>query len=72
MKAIEGYPNLARTSNGVIINTNRSEIQQARLNRQKLSIESLEQKKLKEDVLELKSDIDDMKTMLMQIVERLK
>lgn len=59
---VDGHPDLVRTSNGVILNVNTSEVNQAR-RRKKVWREQQAQ------IESLTSEVDQIKKMLMKLVE---
>jgi len=62
---VEGHPNLVRDKNsGVILNINKTEIEQSRLRK--------EQRREKDKEIEdLKNDVSEIKSMLNKLVEKL-
>jgi hypothetical protein len=63
-KKIEGHNGLVKTEDGVILNTNKSEIEAAR-ERKRL------RKEKEKEVEELKNDVSELKDMMKQILEKL-
>ena len=63
-KNVEGFNSLIKNEHGVVLNTNKSEIEAAR-----------ERKKLRQqkdnEVEELKNDVSELKDMIKQILEKL-
>jgi len=59
---VDGHPDLVRNTNGVILNVNTSEVNQAR-RRKKVWREQQEQ------IQSLANDVDQLKKMLMKLVE---
>jgi hypothetical protein len=69
---VKDEPDFARDpESGAIININRSAIERAREQKQVRLRKQAEDKQLREEVDSLKTDINDIKTMLSAIVEKL-
>jgi hypothetical protein len=69
---VKDEPDFARDpESGAIININRSAIQRAREQKQVRLRKQAEDKQLRAEVDSLKTDINDIKTMLSAIVEKL-
>jgi len=63
MKKVENHPNLAKDNKGIIHNINKDEIHIAR--HQKLA-----RRKKEEEIDQLKKDVDDIKSLLHQLIEK--
>lgn len=61
---VEGESGLVRDESGVILNTNSGEIEQARARKKAMQAKELE-------LTELKKDVDDIKTMLSKLMEKI-
>lgn len=61
---VEGENGLVRDESGVILNTNSGEIEQARARKKAMQAKELE-------LTELKKDVDDIKTMLSKLMEKI-
>lgn len=61
---VEGENGLVRDESGVILNTNSSEIEQARARKKAMQAKETE-------LAELKKDVDDIKTMLSKLMEKI-
>lgn len=61
---IEGHWGYVKDENGAILNTNKEEIEAAQRRK-------AERKKQENEIYELKNEVDDIKKMLTQIVEKL-
>lgn len=71
-KGIKDEPDFVRdVESGAVININRSEIQKAREQKKLRQAKLAEEKQLKAEVESLKTDINDIKSMLSAIVEKL-
>lgn len=71
-KGIKDEPDFVRDAeSGAVININRSEIQKAREQKRIRQLKQAEEKQLKAEVESLKTDINDIKSMLSAIVEKL-
>ena len=63
-KPVEGHPGLIKNEDGVVLNTNLSEIEQARARK-------LAKAKSKKEIEDLKQDVSDLKDMMKQLIEKL-
>lgn len=63
-KNVEGHSGLVKTEDGVVLNTNKHEIESAR-ERKRL------RKEKENEVEELKNDVSELKDMMKQILEKL-
>jgi tellurite resistance protein len=63
MDKVKNHPNLAKDKSGIIHNINKDEIKIAR--RQKLA-----RRKKEEEIDQLKKDVDDIKSLLHQLIEK--
>lgn len=71
-KGIKDEPDFVRDAeSGAVININRGEIQKAREQKRIRQLKQAEEKQLKAEVESLKTDINDIKSMLSAIVEKL-
>ncbi len=71
-KGIKDEPDFVRDAeSGAVININRGEIQKAREQKRLRQLKQAEEKQLKAEVESLKTDINDIKSMLSAIVEKL-
>lgn len=69
---VEGYENLARDpKTGAILNINKREIQNAREQKRVRKQRLQEQEQLKETVDKLENEMQEIKSLLSQIVEKL-
>jgi len=69
---VEGYENLARDpKSGAILNINKLEIENARVQKEIRKKRLEEQEKLKETVSQLETDVKEIKSLLSQIAEKL-
>lgn len=69
---VDDNPNLVRDNNsGAVLNINRNEIKEAKKRRNLARIKSQEQQQLKDDVNSLKKDMQEIKTILGKLAERL-
>lgn len=72
LQKVDGHNSLVRDpKSGAVLNINRTEAQRARQIKQMRIDKEKQDIKLREEVNELKSDVQDMKAMLSQIVEKL-
>lgn len=70
--SVEGRDDLVRDKNsGAILNINRNEIQNARKRKQIAQQKIIEEEQLKKDVASLKEDMEEIKTLLGKLAERL-
>lgn len=68
---VKDNPDLARDPNtGAIVNINTHEIRAARERKQKRKMHQAELQQLRDDVNTLKTDIGDVKQLLMRLLER--
>lgn len=63
-KTVDGHPGLIKNEDGIVLNTNLSEIEQARM-RKRSKAES------KKEIEDLKQDVSDLKDMMKQLIEKL-
>ena len=71
-KGIKDEPDFVRDAeSGAVININRGEIEKAREQKRLRQLKQAEEKQLKAEVESLKTDINDLKSMLSAIVEKL-
>jgi uncharacterized protein YlxW (UPF0749 family) len=71
-KGIKDEPDFVRDAeSGAVININRGEIEKAREQKRLRQLKQAEEKQLKAEVESLKTDINDIKSMLSAIVEKL-
>tara|TARA_A200000159_G_C7278707_1_gene320532 strand:- start:336 stop:563 length:228 start_codon:yes stop_codon:yes gene_type:complete len=71
-KGIKDEPDFVRDAeSGAVININRGEIHKAREQKRIRQLKQAEEKQLKAEVESLKTDINDIKSMLSAIVEKL-
>lgn len=69
---VDDNPNLVRDNNsGAVLNINRNEIKEEKKRRNLARIKSQEQQQLKDDVNSLKKDMQEIKTILGKLAERL-
>ena len=63
-KKVDSHPGLIKNDDGVVLNTNTTEIEQARA-RKRARSES------KKEIEDLKRDVSDLKDMMKQLIEKL-
>lgn len=67
---VEGHPNLRRDPNtGAILNSNRNAYTNYLINKAKSDVEKIEIKNMKNEISTIRKDLDDIKSLLLVLVQ---
>lgn len=63
-KKVDGHPGLIKNEDGIVLNTNESEIEQARARKRA-------RREAQKEIDDLKQDVSELKDMMRQLIEKL-